>query len=115
MLLAWVSVHSSSSSSFSSSSSVLSQECFIFVNDFTPLRPPTGGGKKLYMSMPQDGGGLGVMKGRDTRQLVSEDNERCVSVCLFVVLDTKSVIVASGFTCSLSSSLLSVGLRTISH
>ena len=44
------------------------------------------------MSMPQDGGGLGVMKGRDTRQLVSEDNERCVSVCLFVILDTSLLL-----------------------
>ena len=56
---------------------VLSQECFIFVNDFSPLRTPTGGGKKLYMSMPQNNGGVwGGNKVKDTRQLVSGDSQR---------------------------------------
>ena len=56
---------------------VLSQECFIFVNDFSPLRTPTGGGKKLYMSMPQGNSEVwGGNKVKDTRQLVSGDTQK---------------------------------------
>ena len=56
---------------------VLSPECFIFVNDFNPLRNPTGGGKKLYMNIPpnqQIGGGGRGWSHEAPRRLLSGDN-----------------------------------------
>lgn len=56
---------------------LLSPECFIFVNDFNPLRNPTGGGKKLYMNIPpnqQIGGGGRGWSHEAPRRLLSGDN-----------------------------------------
>ena len=55
---------------------MLSPDCFIYINEFSPLRNPTGNSKKLYMNIPhQQIGGAGKGQSRDApRRLLAGDS-----------------------------------------
>ena len=55
---------------------VLSSDCFIFVGDFSPVRQPMGGGKKMYMSIPQQSSVRMPSRGGRERRVLSGENQR---------------------------------------